>query len=243
MLNPVRLIGEVKKRPGLYDLERPLDRHDKILLWKDVGAALFRDWETYDRAGQYDKVLLLQKRWRSLRDAYNRELRARRLGTRRHRKVYIYFKKMSFLGGFDGDISSDTDDDEVDPRVTHMEAEDMNMPIEELDDVSEEIVAAPKKKRRVKKEKKKEVFAPTEEVDLPMFQLDSNENDSDKLFLLSFLPEMKQLSLDIKMWVRSQIANVMQEAVSCHLTNSTPNSSMRENGRMSIKRQRNESFD
>lgn len=52
-------------------------------------------------------VLQLQRKWRSLRDAYNRELRARRAAPRGNRRVYIYFKRMSFLGGFEGSVSDE----------------------------------------------------------------------------------------------------------------------------------------
>lgn len=49
-----------------------------------------------------------------------------------------------------------------------------------------------------------------------------SETDSDKLFLMSFLPEMRQLPLNIKMWARAQIANTMQEAVASHYNNTMP---------------------
>ena len=59
---------------------------------------------------------------------------------------------------------------------------------------------------------------------MPVFPVDiSDDSDSDKLFLLSFLPEMKLLPSNIKMWARAQIASVMQEAVSSHYSNSIPN--------------------
>lgn len=62
---------------------------------------------------------------------------------------------------------------------------------------------------------------------MPMFPVEMAEceTDSDRLFLLSFLPEMRQLPINIKMWVRAQIANVMQEAVSCHYNNTMPGTS------------------
>lgn len=53
----------------------------------------------------------------------------------------------------------------------------------------------------------------------PIAEISSDESDSDRLFLLSFLPEMRQLPLNVKMWARAQIANIMQEAVASHFSN------------------------
>lgn len=95
----------------------------------------------------------------------------------------------------------------------------------------------PRKRRRAKRPSAD--YAP-EEVEMPLFPLDvPDEGDSDKLFLLSFLPEIKQFPLDIRMWVRAQIANVMQEAVTTHMSKMQSSS---ENGRYQVKKPR-DSFD
>ncbi|XP_061722600.1 uncharacterized protein LOC133529030 [Cydia pomonella] len=195
-LNPTRLIEEVKVRPALYKSDQPADREEKLTLWKQVGAALFQDWESYSKAMAYDRVLQLQKKWRSLRDAYNRELRARKTGVRINSRVYMHFKRMSFLGGFEGELS---EEDEVE--------EDEPLPVK---------VKKPRAKKRKAKESSSENEGPAEEFEmpLPIFPPLETGEDSDKLFLLSFLPEMRQLPPKIKMWARARIARIMQEAVS-----------------------------
>lgn len=76
---------------------------------------------------------------------------------------------------------------------------------------------------------------------MPVFPVDiSDDGDSDRLFLLSFLPEMKQLPANIKMWARAQIANVMQEAVTSHYNNSTPACSSDRNGMVKHRRDSSE---
>ncbi|KAI8441806.1 hypothetical protein MSG28_005492 [Choristoneura fumiferana] len=197
-MNPVSLIEEVKMRPGLYRSDQPADREEKLMLWKEVGAALFSDWPNYSKAMAYDRVLQLQKKWRSLRDAYNRELRSRKSGVRVNARVYMHFKRMSFLGGFEGTLSEDEE--------------------------YEKVVLKPKKprvKKQVTKESSSDSEAPAEELEISipsmqqsfLPQADGGTDDSDKLFLLSFLPEMRQLPPKIKMWARAQVARVMQEAV------------------------------
>lgn len=109
-----------------------------------------------------------------------------------------------------------------------------------------EAVKVKKVRRRKKKRPSSEVsHQPPEELEMPMFPMEmaETETDSDRLFLLSFLPEMRQLPIHIKMWVRAQIANVMQEAVSCHYNNTMPGTSGDKNfiDTIDIKRQRQDS--
>ncbi|CAG9558941.1 unnamed protein product [Danaus chrysippus] len=209
-LNPVRLIEEIKKRPGLYRTDQPVDREEKLHLWKEVGAAIYEDWYSFNKATAYDKVLQLQRKWRSLRDAYNRELRARRAAPRGNRRVYIYFKPMSFLGGFDGDVSDDEDHDRN--RVIFRDVQD---PLYGG--------ATKKRKRRKRRQSSSDGEHEPKEQEVKVFPGErADGEDSDKLFLLSFLSEMKQLPAHIKMWARAQIASVMQKAVSDHYENNLP---------------------
>ncbi|CAK1541861.1 unnamed protein product [Leptosia nina] len=226
--NPVRLIEEVKKRPCLYDQwAQPPDKGEKLQLWKEVGAALFPDWTTYDRATAYDTVLQLQKKWRSLRDAYNRELRSRKSGVRVHRRVYVYFKKLKFLGGFDGVVSSDSDDEDDRTRAVPAEEKEEEGDVEEDDvktELFEEVWVKPKTRNR--RSKRPSSALTPERAAAPSFSGESaDEGDSDRLFLLSFLPEIKPLPPNIKMWVRAQIASVMEEAVAAHMSDTQPTAS------------------
>lgn len=104
-------------------------------------------------------------------------------------------------------------------------------------------VKVKKVKRKKRKRQSSDGDQPPEEIEMPMFPVEiaENETDSDRLFLLSFLPEMRQLPINIKMWVRAQIANVMQEAVSCHYNNTRPGNSSNDKNIFDIKRQRHDS--
>lgn len=55
VFNPVLLIEEIKKRPGLYRAEHPADREEKLALWKEIGSVIYHDWETFNKATAYDK--------------------------------------------------------------------------------------------------------------------------------------------------------------------------------------------
>lgn len=79
------------------------------------------------------------------------------------------------------------------------------------------------KKKAVKRRKKVYIEDKQDSDEMPVYleDIEDEENDSDKLFLLSFYPELKKLPPNIKMWARAQIANIMEEAVTSHFNNST----------------------
>lgn len=52
-IDPLLLIAEVKKRPGLYDKQS--QRSDRVHLWKEVGAAIYQDWEDISKGETYDR--------------------------------------------------------------------------------------------------------------------------------------------------------------------------------------------
>ncbi|XP_041972445.1 uncharacterized protein LOC121728346 isoform X2 [Aricia agestis] len=206
--NAIKLIEEVRKRPLLYSTAGPVDREQKLALWRQVGAALYPDWGDFNKAACYDRILTLQRKWRSLRDAYNREIRLRQQpGPRRSRRVYIYFKRLSFLGKFEGDVHSE-DDPEGENET--LDAEPLSEP---------EPKPKAKKTKKKKKRRRRSDSSETQQRDEEPSESPGGSSDSDRLFLLSFLPEMQRLPPHIKMWARTRIANVMQEAVSYHYDN------------------------
>ncbi|CAG9126075.1 unnamed protein product [Plutella xylostella] len=228
------LIEEVRKRPGLWDNFQSIDRIAKLVLWKEVGQVLFRDWDTINKATAYDRVLQIQKKWRSLKDAYNRELRCRKRGIRVNRRVYVYFKKLTFLGGFEDlpepakEPFEESDDDVDKNSIEHEDnGHDTLADGHHSEDPLQKVVRKEKKvknkKKAVKRRKKVYIEDKQDSDEMPVYleDIEDEENDSDKLFLLSFYPELKKLPPNIKMWARAQIANIMEEAVTSHFNNST----------------------
>ncbi|KAJ0173305.1 hypothetical protein K1T71_011481 [Dendrolimus kikuchii] len=61
VFNPVQLIEEVQKRPGLYKPDHPSDREEKLALWKEIGAVIFHDWDTCNKATAYDRAILSRR--------------------------------------------------------------------------------------------------------------------------------------------------------------------------------------
>lgn len=53
--NPIKLIKEIKQRPALFDNTRPIEREEKLEMWKEVAAAIYPDWERCNKATAYDR--------------------------------------------------------------------------------------------------------------------------------------------------------------------------------------------
>lgn len=217
-----RLIDEVKKRPGLYDKVIDIDKDEKMTLWKEVGAIVYKDWSSLTKAEAYDRVLELQRKWRSVRDALNRELRMRKASNKRHRKVYKYYHKLRFLVKDDkhadeGDANDDNDDED------NCYENDDNSRLEASQNEDQEDESDPLHnhgKISVRKKLKQRDSSPERQL-LPI-HFQNDDIDSDRLFLMSFVPELSKLPPHINMWARAEIANVMQQAVSCYYNNSVP---------------------
>lgn len=52
---PLKLIKEIKLRPSLFDNLRPIEREEKLELWKEVAAAIYPDWDECNKATAYDR--------------------------------------------------------------------------------------------------------------------------------------------------------------------------------------------
>ncbi|KAG8239284.1 hypothetical protein J437_LFUL017377, partial [Ladona fulva] len=95
-------IVEIYQRPAIWDvaLEEYSNREKKKNAWEELVTIFINNKEPSND----DKKLFgqhIQRRWKSLRDCYSRELKIQReiksgSGSRK-RPVYVFFKQLSFL--------------------------------------------------------------------------------------------------------------------------------------------------
>lgn len=115
-------------------------------------------------------------------------------------------------------------EEEQKPLYTIQDIEQKNAREDEQDYQPQKPVKKTKAKKR--RRSSSSIQASEEyEVPMPLFSstdMAENDFDSDRLFLMSFAPEMRQLPVHLKMWARTQIANVMQEAVNSYCNNTIP---------------------
>ncbi|XP_026292478.1 uncharacterized protein LOC113216861 [Frankliniella occidentalis] len=98
-----QLIAEIERRPGIYDSGCPQyqDRVAKWTLWCEVCEIMTPRWHQLDEDRKAARVKELQKRWKSLRDSFMKELKLQRemqrTGQTANRKKYVFFDQMTFL--------------------------------------------------------------------------------------------------------------------------------------------------
>ncbi|XP_034233097.1 uncharacterized protein LOC117640602 [Thrips palmi] len=98
-----QLISEIERRPGIYDSGCPQyqDRVAKWTLWCEVCEIMTPRWHHLDEDRKAARVKELQKRWKSLRDSFMKELKLQReiqrTGQIANRKKYVFFDQMTFL--------------------------------------------------------------------------------------------------------------------------------------------------
>ncbi|XP_060874640.1 uncharacterized protein LOC132948254, partial [Metopolophium dirhodum] len=155
-------------------------------------------------------TVILQRKWRSLRDSYNRELKKNKevksgSGASKHRK-YLYFDNLSFLKPISErrETSSSIDD-------THQN-EGEQLITDNCYDKSQNVT----KKRKTTKNTDKETELITN-LSHRLSERMSKENealnniDSDKHFLLSLYDRFKAIDNNIKFQAQIEIMNVIQK--------------------------------
>ncbi|XP_071056418.1 uncharacterized protein [Onthophagus taurus] len=203
MFDIEKFIDAIEERPALYNLANN-DYHNrdlKIRLWEEIGEIMYLDWAKLNNKEKNERGKTMQKKWKSVRDSFNRELRLQKFqksgDSATNRKTYEYFNKLLFLL----------------PNSENRETA-TNVSVQLDDNGNNNNLSETPSTSGTHKKKRKSNF---EEELLNILQskkAKSNdiENDSDRMFLLSFLNDMKTLSLQTKNWVKMQFMQIMQQA-------------------------------
>ncbi|XP_022822843.1 uncharacterized protein LOC111353874 [Spodoptera litura] len=189
----IKLIEEVKRRNVLWlSKDRRLhgETDTRIKAWEEIAAILYHNWNTCSEVQRVQRLELLKKKWRNVRDYYKKEKKRLEYqsttsgkGREREKRLNNYFDQMTFLD--DG-----------------LERHDSNNPEELFDDRYEDSNNSTEDTlpiRPVKQEEKDPIPTTNE---MPSFVTEilttPNCQDDSKLtanrnFLLSLLPDMTSL--------------------------------------------------
>ncbi|KAL4715141.1 hypothetical protein ACJJTC_012188 [Scirpophaga incertulas] len=222
--DPERLIDEVKKRPGIWDWEDP-DYRAKVVrhqLWQEIVSEMLNTDVKMNKSELRELEIELQKKWKSIRDCFNKYIH----NPQRTRRPYIYTKQLQFLlknqsvedECSDGDgpkrkkwrqrrkmsIKKDDASSEEETRVS-----------ESNDDAECTVYVDGEEEYEVPKKTAKQNEPPTEEflfanVDAQQSKYDSD--DPDRMFLLSLLPHLKSIPEDMRINVKMDLMQVLQNA-------------------------------
>lgn len=148
--------------------------------------------------------VLLQKKWRSIRDNFTREMRERKKkppgSAAAKKRPYIYFKRLRFLERPMPDKITKTNIENT-PMQSYL---DVELDCSDEEDVLKQPLNQPRKKTRT-------ISAPDKEF-LNILQKDITENDPDKLFCLYLHKELVKIPEDIRFQIKIEIMNVIQKA-------------------------------
>lgn len=96
-------ISEIENRPAIWDMRSDLysNRTEKTKAWEEVCLKLIAEFTKKNTKEKNNAAAQLQRKWKSLRDSYNRE-RNKQKSTKSGsgasgRKEYVYFQQLSFL--------------------------------------------------------------------------------------------------------------------------------------------------
>ncbi|KAG8324434.1 hypothetical protein J6590_092352 [Homalodisca vitripennis] len=234
MFDTELFINEVSIRPPLWDLKLKdySNRDLKSKLWIEVARIVLSNWEQMTNEEKNKEVKELQKKWRSLRDCFAREKKNLKLpsgSSQKKKKKYVYFDQLLFLTANNTDRRTTTNvpDEQPDIRNENAATEENN------EDLTEVVASEPATPNQVAPNQaapnrinKKYRQTPFEMAVLKHLTNASKptdeEEEADKHFLLSFLPMLKNLPVDKKLWVRMKFTEVMQQALAVERYNPPP---------------------
>ncbi|KAI8439769.1 hypothetical protein MSG28_013456 [Choristoneura fumiferana] len=138
----IQLIDAVAKRPALYDKTHAHYFHVKYKqkLWREASKEVFPHWDSMQPQRKMKRVREIQQRWKNLRTCFTRELAMQRKEQQdrnegrmvKPRKIYGYFKKMSFLLGKEHTFQVSDNDEHSEVKDDPL---DRNFKIEFIDDI------------------------------------------------------------------------------------------------------------
>nr|CAH7753036.1 unnamed protein product [Callosobruchus chinensis] len=220
------LICTIQNKRCIWDAssEEYKNRDSKNNAFKEVAAVVVHDFDMLTEKEQNEAVLLVQKRWKTSRDAYVRDrakLKKSKSGdAAKTIKKYIYFENLKFLDKTmdlnitESSLTCDQDtctEDNIEESIIVSQSEN-----------DEEIDSTPKTSQTFTRKKRKK----KESVDdkLLQFLKDSEDSDRDdhKAFLMSLLPTVRSFDESQTLMFRSEVLRIIMDLKKFNLITSLP---------------------
>nr|CAI5857445.1 unnamed protein product [Callosobruchus analis] len=209
------LICTIQNKRCIWDAssEEYKNRDSKNNAFKEVAAVVVHDFDMLTEKEQNEAVLLVQKRWKTSRDAYVRDrakLKKSKSGdAAKTIKKYIYFENLKFLDKtMDLNITESSLTCDQDTCTEGNIEESIIVSQSEND---EEIDSTPKTSQTFTRKKRKK----KESVDdkLLQFLKDSEDSDRDdhKAFLMSLLPTLRSFDESQTLMFRSEVLRIIMD--------------------------------
>ncbi|XP_043486093.1 uncharacterized protein LOC122513715 [Polistes fuscatus] len=218
-INTEEFISEIEARPAIWELSSD-DYTNKVTkknAWEEVITKFCPEFERTSSPERNNIALRFQRKWKSLRDCYSRELlkMKKEKGTPANRRRYRYYNQLSFLQTV------------VKPISVIENVENMTMSVKKEPEKLREMEASLKSRSRNKKNissdmkhleenmkhlEEENLFASVAEKLIRERCQETMEKDEDTLFVLSLVPELKKIPDDFKLDVKCELLNVFKKA-------------------------------
>ncbi|XP_050676939.1 uncharacterized protein LOC126978858 [Leptidea sinapis] len=192
-------ISEIQSRPAIWDSKSDSysNRGEKVKAWEEICELFVGDFSNKTAKEKNIEVTKLQRKWKSLRDSFNRENAKNKNvasgSAATSSKQYIYFNHLSFLNSLKEvrpptDVTNATNDAETSrPKINR------NINIKRAEKSENEILRTLSENLKRKHD-----------------QI-SDQNDPDKQFLMSLLPHVKKIDENCKLDFQSEILQLIRK--------------------------------
>ncbi|XP_047506912.1 uncharacterized protein LOC125050891 [Pieris napi] len=226
---PEVLIEAVKKRPGIWDNENINYRSKSARhkLWLEVVREVAGEDVKVSKSEMRELELQLQKKWKSIRDCFHKYV----TNPRRTRKPYVYCRHLDFILKKKSRSSRDNEAEEAAPKqcwkhLRKIKLTKMSSDEEEDDDdvdffVEDDVQATNDVKVEPPPPKPITEFA-FANVEGPS---KSDDDDPDRMFLLSLLPHIKAIPDEYRLNVKMDLMQVLRNATNFHVDSMKMNES------------------
>ncbi|XP_046668924.1 uncharacterized protein LOC124359863 [Homalodisca vitripennis] len=207
------IILEVEKYPILYNKgdENYKNRNARIDAWKKVTVGVIGEEKLVELEEEKLNEIgrEIQKKWKALRDAYFRSLKTQfaKSGSGASKKrPYPYQQQMTFLQPVIANRQTSGNMVFEEEDLNALEVEDVRQSADPVDPVFKKPTSKPKKAN-----------FETQLIDILKAQQTSiptpgpSDDDDNKMFLLSLLPKMRQLSENMSFEFRIKVMQCLQE--------------------------------
>ncbi|XP_072944999.1 uncharacterized protein [Epargyreus clarus] len=218
-----KLISSIKIRPALYNKDDSMyysHKKYKNKLWREVCQEVYKNWNQLSPQDKLEYARELQKRWKSLRTCFSRELALQRKEKIKRemtndpikkRKKYEYFNSLIFL----------LSEKRLEEYNTNKDSESESDPVERFSNIPEvplyngtEDQPGASFRMKIEPQYQEPVIyerMPMDERLLDMFKdYRQAESDEDKQFVLSLISYFKQLDSNTKLEARIEVLKLLQ---------------------------------
>ncbi|XP_077282953.1 uncharacterized protein LOC143908966 [Arctopsyche grandis] len=193
-------ISEIEERPSIWDFRSNVysDRLAKAKSWEEICLKFVPHFQEKNLNEKNKAVAQIQRKWKSLRDSYNRERMKQKYvksGTAASgRKQYLYFHQLSFLSVLAETKPDSLNQEQESPSPTPVPGKNIR-----------------KKSRLMSNIEKTEQEVFQNISDNIKIQKAQSQEDTDRSFLISLLPFMKNIHADVKLDAMTDILCLLKK--------------------------------